>query len=131
MRKGKDPDPDPYPVGPKTCGSGSGSGSESPTLVGTGTFIHSFGSSTLQKYIPQHKGYSVVVSGSVANFYSPLESLAGSDDEEGEEENSQISQDSGIRIPRREQKNSLSQVSHFQGCRSAFISSGSGSSILG
>jgi hypothetical protein len=49
------------------------------------------------------------VSGSVANFYSPLESLAGSDDEEeGEEENSQISQDSGIRIPRREQHNSLS-----------------------
>jgi hypothetical protein len=54
------------------------------------------------------KWYSVVLAGSVANFYSPLESLAGSDDEEGEEENSQISQDSGIRIPRREQHNSLS-----------------------
>ena len=36
--------------------------------------------------------------GSVANFYSPLESPANSDDEE---EDSEISQDSGIKIPRR------------------------------
>ncbi len=58
------------------------------------------------------KWYSVVLAGSVANFYSPLESLAGSDDEEeGEEENSQISQDSGIRIPRREQHKFLTTSS--------------------
>ena len=34
----------------------------------------------------------------MANFYSPLESPANSDDEE---EDSEISQDSGIKIPRR------------------------------
>jgi uncharacterized membrane protein len=48
----------------------------------------------------------ISLTGSVANFYSPLESPADSENEE-EEEDSQISQDSGIRIPRRNRRNIL------------------------
>ena len=51
-----------------------------------------------------------MVLGSVANFYSPLESPANSDDEE---EDSEISQDSGIKIPRR---NAGLQVKYFYLC---------------
>jgi hypothetical protein len=42
--------------------------------------------------------FFIPFSGSVANFYSPLESPANSDDEEEENE---VSASSGIRIPRR------------------------------